>query len=36
VAPACAPPLWEQAAQLHRDNTPAPAPAYVFDQLISW
>ena len=36
VAPARGPPLWEQAAQLHWDNTPAPAPEYVFDQRVSW
>jgi hypothetical protein len=36
VAPARGPPLWEQAAQFHRDDTPAPAPEYVFDQRLSW
>jgi hypothetical protein len=36
VAPARGPPLGEQAAQSHRDDTPAPAPEYVFDQLLSW
>jgi hypothetical protein len=36
VAPARGPPLWEQAAQSHWDDTPAPAPEYVFDQRLSW
>jgi hypothetical protein len=36
VAPARGPPLWEQAAQLHWDDIPAPAPEYVFDQRVSW
>ena len=27
VAPARGPPLWEQAAQLHWDDIPAPAPS---------
>jgi hypothetical protein len=27
LAPARGPPLWEQAAQLHWDDTPAPAPS---------
>jgi hypothetical protein len=36
VATARGPPLWEQAAQLHWDDTPAPAPEYVFDQRVSW
>jgi hypothetical protein len=36
VAPARGPPLWEQAAQSHWDETPAPAPEYVFDQRVSW
>ena len=36
AAPARAPPLWEQAAQVHWDDTPAPAPQYVFDQRVSW
>ena len=35
VAPARGPPLWEQAAQLHWDDTPAPAPQYLFDQRVS-
>jgi len=34
--PARGPPLWEQAAQFHWDDTPAPAPEYVFDQRVSW
>jgi hypothetical protein len=36
VAPARGPPLWEQPAQPHWDDTPAPAPEYVFDQRVSW
>ena len=36
VAPARGPPLWEQAAQFHRDDIPAPVPEYVFDQRVSW
>ena len=36
VAAARGPPLWEQAAQLHWDDTPAPAPEYVFDQPVNW
>ncbi len=36
VAAARGPPLWEQAAPLHCDDTPAPAPQYVFDQRVSW
>jgi hypothetical protein len=36
VAPARGPPLWEQAVQSHWDDTPAPAPEYVFDQRVSW
>jgi hypothetical protein len=36
VAPARGPPPWEQAAQSHWDDTPAPAPEYVFDQRLSW
>ena len=36
VAPARGPPLWEQGAQLHWDDTPPPAPEYVFDQRVSW
>ena len=36
VAPARGPSLWEQAAQFHWDDTPAPAPEYVFDQRVSW
>jgi len=36
VASARGPPLWEQAAQFHWDDTPAPAPEYVFDQRVSW
>jgi hypothetical protein len=36
VTPARGPPLWEQAAPLHLDDTPAPAPEYVFDQRVSW
>ena len=36
VAPARGPPLWEQATQLHWDDTPAPAPEHVFDQRVSW
>jgi len=36
VAPARGPPLWEQAAQFHWDDIPAPAPEYVFDQRMSW
>jgi hypothetical protein len=28
--------MWEQAAQFHWDDTPAPAPEYVFDQRVSW
>jgi hypothetical protein len=36
VAPARGPPLWEQAVQFHWDDTPAPAPQYVFDQRVSW
>jgi hypothetical protein len=34
VAPARDPPLWDQAAQFHWDDTPAPAPEYVFDQRV--
>ena len=38
VAPARGPPLWEQALEpLPRwDDSPAPAPEYVFDQQLSW
>ena len=36
AAPARGPPLWEQAAQSHWDDTSAPAPEYVFDQRVSW
>jgi hypothetical protein len=36
AAPARAPPLWEQGAQVHWDDTPAPAPQYGFDQRVSW
>ena len=36
TAPARGPPLWEQAAQLNCDDTPPPAPQYVFDQRVSW
>ena len=36
VAPARGPPLWEQAAQFHWEDSPAPAPEYVFDQSVSW
>ena len=35
VAPARGPPLWEQAAQAHWDDTPAPASQYLFDQRVS-
>ena len=36
LAPARGPPLWQQATALHWDDTPAPAPEYVFDQRVSW
>jgi hypothetical protein len=36
VAAARGPPLWKQAAQLHCDDSPAPAPESVFDQRVSW
>jgi hypothetical protein len=36
VALARGPPLWEQPAQSHWDDTPAPAPQYGFDQRVSW
>ena len=36
AAPARGPPLWEQAAQFHWDDTSAPAPEYVFDQRVRW
>ena len=36
VAPARGPPLWEQAAQFHWDDTPTTAPEYAFDQRVSW
>jgi hypothetical protein len=36
VAPARGPPLWEQGPQLQCDDTPAPPPAFVFDQRVSW
>ena len=36
VAPAPGPLLWEQAAQSHWDDTPAPPPEYVFGQRVSW
>jgi hypothetical protein len=34
--PARGPPLWEQAAQFHWDDIPAPVPEYAFDQRLSW
>ena len=36
LAPARGSPQWQQATALHRDDTPAPAPEYVFDQRVSW
>ena len=36
LAPVRGPPLWEQGAQFHWNDTRAPAPEYVFDQRVSW
>jgi hypothetical protein len=36
AAPARGPPRWEQAARSHWDDTPAPAPEFVFDQRLGW
>jgi len=30
------PPLWQQAAWLHWDDTPPAAPECVFDQRLTW